>query len=168
MDLHDFNTLGVQKAEIELLKCCGSSNWVSNMLLQYPFKNKAVLLKWAEKYWYEHCQKTDWLEAFSHHPKIGDLDSLTKKFAATKDWSAGEQSGVDTASQQTLEALAAGNQTYENKFGYIFIVCATGKSAGEMLALLEARLDNKPEDEIHIAMGEQHKITLIRLEKLFL
>ncbi len=89
-----------------------------------------------------------------------------KKFASTSAWAEGEQASVKQASQATLEALAAGNTEYERKFGYIFIVCATGKTADEMLALLQARMPNKPEDEILIAMGEQDKITRIRLEKL--
>ena len=106
------------------------------------------------------------MEAFAHHPKIGDLDSLKKKFASTSLWAAGEQSGVENPENQTITKLATKNEAYENKFGYIFIVCATGKSAEEMLLLLKERLKNNFEEEIAIAMNEQMKITRIRLEKI--
>ena len=94
------------------------------------------------------------------------MEALREKFASTSTWAEGEQAAVKQASQETLEALAAGNEDYERKFGYIFIVCATGKTADEMLALLQARLPNTPADEILIAAGEQDKITRLRLEKL--
>ena len=94
------------------------------------------------------------------------MESLKKKFAATVEWAAEEQGGINTASQQTIEELAEGNKKYEEKFGYIFIVCATGKSAEEMLTQLETRLQNSPEVEIEIAADEQNKITKLRIEKL--
>ena len=108
----------------------------------------------------------DWKEAFAHHPKIGDFESLKKKFASTRGWAEQEQSGSQNASMAVLQALALANQTYENRFGYIFIVCATGKSAEEMLKILESRLNHDPKIEIKIAAQEQDKITKIRLEKL--
>jgi 2-oxo-4-hydroxy-4-carboxy-5-ureidoimidazoline decarboxylase len=123
------------------------------------------LLQTAEEIWYS-CKEDDWKEAFTHHPKIGDIDSLKEKFTSTAQWASGEQSGVNVAAQDILEALVTGNNMYEKKFGYIFIVCATGKSAKEMLDLLLARLRNDPQKEIQIAMGEQNKITKLRLEKL--
>jgi 2-oxo-4-hydroxy-4-carboxy-5-ureidoimidazoline decarboxylase len=94
------------------------------------------------------------------------MASLEKKFGNAAQWSANEQSNVANASKEILETLAKGNQDYETKFGYIFIVCATGKSAAEMLALLQSRLPNDPEKEIEIAADEQNKITRLRLEKL--
>ena len=135
------------------------------MLPFFPAEDLVEVLEDAEEQWYQ-CSEEDWKEAFAHHPKIGDIDSLKKKFASTANWASGEQSGVDTASQQTIEALAKGNKEYEKKFGYIFIVCATGKSADEMLGLLTTRLLNDPKDEIEIAADEQNKITKLRLEKL--
>ena len=108
----------------------------------------------------------DWLEAFAAHPRIGDLDALRKKFASTANWCAGEQAGVAAADEAVLTALADGNRAYEARFGYIFIVCATGKSAAEMLAILTARLANDPEVELKVATAEQAKITRLRLEKL--
>jgi 2-oxo-4-hydroxy-4-carboxy-5-ureidoimidazoline decarboxylase len=165
MTLHELNTLTVPQLKEELMKCCGSSAWVNKMLPFFPADDLVELLEDAEEQWYK-CSEEDWKEAFAHHPKIGDVEALKKKFASTAKWAAGEQSGVNTASQQAIEALAKGNEEYEKKFGYIFIVCASGKSAGEMLETLQARLKNDPKDEIEIAGDEQNKITKLRLEKL--
>jgi 2-oxo-4-hydroxy-4-carboxy-5-ureidoimidazoline decarboxylase len=165
MTLHELNTLPKQQLIAELTKCCGSPAWVNKMLPFFPADDLVELLEDAEEQWFK-CTEDDWKEAFSHHPKIGDVESLKKKFASTAQWASGEQSGVDTASQQTIEALAEGNRKYEEKFGYIFIVCATGKTAEEMLAILTSRLPNEPKDEIEIAADEQNKITKLRLEKL--
>ncbi len=109
--------------------------------------------------------RADWLQAFASHPRIGDRDALRAKFAATGAWTAHEQSGVDGAPEDLLGELAEENCRYEARFGYIFIVCATGKTAGEMLALLKERLTNDAGLELKIAAGEQAKITRIRLEK---
>ena len=147
------------------MKCCGSQVWVNKMLPFFPADDLVELLEDAEEQWFK-CSEADWKEAFAHHPKIGDVESLKKKFASTATWASGEQSGVNTADQQTIEALAKGNNEYEKKFGYIFIVCATGKSAGEMLGLLNERLINDPGEEIEVAADEQNKITKLRIEKL--
>jgi 2-oxo-4-hydroxy-4-carboxy-5-ureidoimidazoline decarboxylase len=112
-------------------------------------------------------EKADMLEAFSHHPEIGsDIASLRQRFAATAAWSSAEQAGVAGADDATLEALRDGNVRYREKFGYVFLVCATGKTAAEMLALLRARLAHDPDTELQIAAAEQAKITRLRLEKL--
>ncbi len=110
--------------------------------------------------------EAEWLEAFAHHPRIGGKDALRAKFAATQSWAQGEQAGAAAAGEAVLDALAAGNAAYEAKFGHIFIVCATGKSAAEMLDLLKSRLPNDAPAEKRLAAVEQHKITKIRLEKL--
>jgi 2-oxo-4-hydroxy-4-carboxy-5-ureidoimidazoline decarboxylase len=148
-----------------LTTCCGSSAWVERMLRRRPFGDQTRLEAAAREAWVDLTQ-TDWLEAFSHHPKIGDRGSLAKRFAATAHLSAQEQSGVDDATAQVLDELAAGNRAYEEKFGYLFIVCATGKSAEEMLAHLRGRLLNGAETEICVAAGEQAKITQLRLQRL--
>lgn len=135
------------------------------MVAARPFRSLAGLLGAADTAW-AACGPADWLEAFSHHPRIGDLDSLRRRFADTAAWATGEQAGTAEADEATLAALAAGNASYERVFGHIFIVCATGKTAPEMLALLEARLANTPESEACVAAAEQHKITRLRLEKL--
>jgi 2-oxo-4-hydroxy-4-carboxy-5-ureidoimidazoline decarboxylase len=163
--LHEFNILPKDQLMAELTKCCGSSAWVKGMLAFIPADDMVELLEDAESVWYQ-CSEADWKEAFTHHPKIGDRESLRKKFASTADWASGEQSRVDNASGQVIAALADGNRLYEEKFGYIFIVCATGKSAEEMLGMLQARLRNSPEEEIEIAADEQNKITKLRIEKL--
>lgn len=165
MTLHEFNILPKELLVEELTKCCGSSSWVQRMLPFIPANDMVELLEDAEEQWWL-CSEADWKEAFTHHPKIGDMDSLKKKFASTANWASGEQSGVQDANEKTLEALAEGNRLYEEKFGYIFIVCATGKSATEMLELLQERLKNTPEEEIQIAADEQNKITKLRIEKL--
>jgi 2-oxo-4-hydroxy-4-carboxy-5-ureidoimidazoline decarboxylase len=148
-----------------LTSCCGSSAWVERMLRRRPFGNADALLTAAPQAWLD-LTHTDWLEAFSHHPKIGDRASLARRFAATAHLSSHEQSGVADASAQVLDELAAANRTYEEKFGYIFIVCATGKSAAEMLAMLRARLLNDGETEIRVAAAEQAKITDLRLQRI--
>jgi 2-oxo-4-hydroxy-4-carboxy-5-ureidoimidazoline decarboxylase len=165
MTIDALNQLDKDSLREALGRCCGARAWVERLLALFPVENEKVLLHEAEKTWYD-CSEVDWREAFEHHPRIGDLDSLKKKFAATAQWAAGEQSGVKIASDGVLTELAAGNAEYEKRFGYIFIVCATGKSAGEMLELLKGRLDHTPGEEIKIAMGEQNKITRLRLEKL--
>ena len=165
MTLHEFNILPKQQLIEELAKCCGSSAWVKRMLPFIPADDMIELLEDAEEEW-NKCSEEDWKEAFSHHPKIGDVGSLTKKFASTTQWASGEQSAVNVASKETIEALAEGNRLYEEKFGYIFIVCATGRSAEEMLMLLRSRLKNNPEEEILVAADEQNKITKLRIEKL--
>jgi hydroxyisourate hydrolase len=128
----------------------------------FPFASEAELVSKATAIWYNECKKEDWLESFTHHPEIGDVKSLAEKFAEK------EQAGVAAASKETIEALAKANADYKKKFGFIFIVCATGKTADEMLWLLQNRLKNTMDEEINIAMGEQHKITLIRFKKLFI
>jgi len=165
MSIEELNNLSTDQAREEFFKCCGSSAWAQQMANKKPFKNKEELIKTSDYIW-ANCSTQDGLEAFTHHPKIGDLKSLEKKFASTKEWAGGEQSGVNTATHDTLVALARGNETYEKKFGFIFIVCATGKTAEEMLDLLNNRLKNDVETEIKIAMNEQNKITHLRLEKL--
>lgn len=164
--LETFNQLTKKKAATELFKCCGSNRWVERLMKRFPFKDEMVLWKQAGKIWYEECEREDFLEAFKQHPRIGDVENLKKKFAATAHWSDGEQTGVKAAAEQTIRELARLNEVYFKKFGYIFIVCATGKSASEMLQLLKIRANHQLEEELEVAMGEQHKITLIRLKKL--
>ena len=161
MTLKDFNNLDRDSAARELFSCCGSQKWVSLLMQKFPFASQEILIEGATQVWYNECNNADWLEAFSHHPKIGDKKSLTEKFAAK------EQAGVAAATEEIIDALAKANAEYAKKFGFIFIVCATGKSAIEMLRLLNDRLKNNIGDELTIAMGEQHKITLIRFKKLF-
>lgn len=161
MTFVEFNKLEKDTAAKELFACCGSSAFVTLVMNHFPFAAEKDLLNTAERVWYNECNVADWKESFTHHPKIGDKKSLQQKFAGT------EQSGVATASAETIQALADANTAYEKKNGFIFIVCATGKSAEEMLLLLKHRLKNSAEEELPVAMNEQHKITLLRFNKLF-
>jgi 2-oxo-4-hydroxy-4-carboxy-5-ureidoimidazoline decarboxylase len=165
MTLPDLNTLAPTARAEALATCCGATAWVAALNAQFPFASTSALYEAAERTWH-NLSEADWREAFAHHPKIGDVTALKEKFASTAAWAAGEQGAVKQASEDTLAALAAGNAAYERQFGYIFIVCATGKSAEEMLTLLQARLPHGPSREIHVAMGEQAKITHLRLTKL--
>jgi len=164
MTIQEINHLPVEALKAELFKCCGSTNWVNKMLPFFPMEDLVELLEDAEEQWYASTEE-DWREAFAQHPKIGDTASLTEKFA-TAEWAAGEQEAVNAATPAVIAQLAEANAAYEKKFGYIFIVCATGKTAEEMLHLLQQRLSNPPEIEIKIAMDEQNKITLLRIQKL--
>ena len=165
MTLIQLNQLSQKDLEIELQKCCGSPTWVKNMAALFPVQSMKEMLDQSDEIW-DDCTEEDAREAFLHHPKIGDLSQLNQKFGATSEWASGEQEGVQHTTTQVLEALAESNQAYETKFGYIFIVCASGMLAEEMLSLLTLRLLNNPEDEICIAMEEQNKITRLRLKKL--
>ena len=136
------------------------------MLRARPFASADALLRQADQSW-NQLEKSDYLEAFSHHPEIGaDLAELRKKFASTAELALGEQAGAATASEATLLALRHGNRAYRERFGFSFIVCASGKSAAEMLALLEQRLPHSADSELAIAAAEQAKITRLRLEKI--
>lgn len=165
LTLAEFNALPPEAAAAELLRCCGCKRWAEAVASKRPFPSREALVAAADREW-SRTSREEWLEAMSHHPRIGGKDALRAKFAATKAWSSGEQASVASADEATLDALEKGNADYESKNGFIFIVCATGKSAAEMLALLKARLPNTKEQELAIAAGEQAKITRIRLEKL--
>ena len=156
-----------------LTRACGASRWVDRMMARRPFGSDARLLRTARIEWFG-LTEIDWLEAFSHHPQIGDRalappklpsegGSLTARFPATHDLSAKEQAAVGAATDDVLSALAKANADYRARFGFIFIVCATGKTADEMLALLRARLPNDRATELRIAAEEQAKITALRL-----
>lgn len=154
------------EARDALTRCCGATRWVQAMLARRPYGSDEALFRVADEEW-SKVERDDVLEALTHHPRIGaNVDELRKKYASTADWSAGEQAGAGAAAEETLLALRDGNVRYEARFGHIFVVCATGKSAAEMLALLEAREHNEPGDEWRIAAAEQAKIIRIRLEKL--
>ena len=132
------------------------------MLRRRPFATRDALFDAARTEWFA-LSPHDWREAFRHHPRIGDGAELHARFLHTAHLSQREQEGVSNAPDATLDALAEGNRAYEDKFGFIFIVCATGKTAGGMLALLQARLDNDLDAEIRIAAEEQAKIIAVRL-----
>ena len=165
MTLNEINALPSERAREVLERCCGSREWVHRMVLSRPFASPGDLYTRAESVW-KALREEDWKEAFACHPRIGSLDSQQKQFSPTGSWEHGEQSGTASASEHTLRALASDNIEYERKFGYVFIVCATGKSGEEMHLLLKERVLNSPDVELRIAAGEQAKITRLRLEKL--
>jgi 2-oxo-4-hydroxy-4-carboxy-5-ureidoimidazoline decarboxylase len=160
------NALTREAAAEALLRCSGSTRFVESMLARRPFASRRAVFVARAEVWAE-LGPADFREAFTHHPEIGaNLDELRQKFAATAAWSETEQAATAGASDATLLALQRGNQAYHARFGYTFIVCASGKSAVEMCALLEARLDNPPDVELTVAAAELAKITDLRLEKL--
>lgn len=165
MTLDQFNALSSDEAARMLTSCCGSQTWVKAMSAARPFSDSRQLAGEACRIWYDSCRESDWREAFTHHPKIGDVQSLKEKFASTAHLAGNEQAAVSHASDEVLQALAGANMEYERKNGFIFIVSASGKSAHEMLRLLQGRMGNSAEEEIQIAIGEQLKITLLRLKK---
>jgi len=163
--LEQLNKAAKETAEADFLNCCGSQRWARMMTEARPFADVTALIKQA-KQMCQNLEAKDWLEAFDTHPKIGERKAAPKQQAQSADWSHGEQSGTHAANDSVLDALAEANRLYEEKFGYIFIVCATGKSAKEMLALCRQRLNNAADAELRIAADEQRKITEIRLKKL--
>ena len=163
--LRHLNLLQPEAAESEFLKCCGSKEWARQMSRQLPFRGERDLLETAEQVWWSLAPE-DWLEAFRSHPKIGEQKAATQASATSLSWSRTEQKGVASASARTMELLQQLNQRYEQKFGFIYIVCATGKSSEELVKILQERLANEPETELRIAAAEQALITQLRLIKL--
>lgn len=163
--MKQLNSLPATEAENEFLKCCGSSNWARRMVAERPFMSLNKVLDSADQIWWS-LEPHDWLEAFHSHPKIGEQKAAAKVTVEAQRWSEDEQSGTRDSAQETMAALAQLNREYEEKFGYIFIVCASGKSSEEMLAILRQRLGNNPDEELRIAAAEQTKITQLRLRKL--
>lgn len=158
MKLEKFNALPNVDAEHLLRSCCGSSRWINAMMARRPFASHDMLHAAADDSW-NACGEKDWLEAFSHHPRIGDRSAAGM---ASK-----EQAGMLSASTSVQDDLAKLNQAYEERFGHIYIICATGKSAEEMRDIARHRIDNEPEIELRNAAEEQRKIMHLRLEKLF-
>ena len=163
--LSQLNTLSDEDAKMAFSNCCTSQAWNDGMVAARPFISLEQCHEIALSVW-AGLGEQDFLQAFEGHPKIGDVTSLREKYAHTKKLASGEQSSVDEASEEVIQALSAGNTAYEEKNGFIFIVCATGKSAAEMLELLNQRLPNDRSEELKNAAAEQAKITAIRINKL--
>jgi OHCU decarboxylase len=168
--LERLNGLSAAEAHAELLACCGASVWAREMVARRPFGGSAELFAAADEIW-SSLGRDGWLEAFASHPQIGEkrgekqIESEAGRQLSNR-WSAEEQSGTKRNPAEVMTKLAEGNRVYRQRFGYIFIVCATGKTASEMLAILERRLQNDPSAELPIAAEEQRRITRLRLEKL--
>ena len=165
--LERLNALPAGEAEARFLACCGSSAWARRMAAAHPFASVEDLAAAADRAWRE-LSKDDWLEAFAAHPPIGVAGTGPADLHPPPNsaWSRQEQVGTESASPETLANLADANLEYEDRFGHIFIVCASGRNAAEMLAAARERLGNDPETELAIAAEEQRKITRLRLERL--
>lgn len=163
--LERINQASNTEVESMFRDCCGSARWANLMADARPFESEDELMNASATIWND-LETADWLEAFAAHPKIGETKAAPGQEARSAEWSAGEQAGMSAADERLKQELAAANCAYHEKFGFIFIICATGKSGEEMLGLCRERIANKRETEIKIAGAEQQKITEIRLRKL--
>lgn len=164
-DIAWLNGLEPQCADEQLRRCCGSKAWCKAMVHHRPFADVQQLHDTADSVMNE-LSGNDWLEAFACHPPIGNLESLRMKYSGNREWSSVEQSGVAKADEQQLLKLEKSNVEYQSKFGFTFIVCATGKSAHEMLLILTHRIKLNSKEELINASMEQRKITHLRIDKL--
>jgi len=162
VDLGALNRTTAQAAVRELLACCASEVWAEEMAARRPFVAAEDVLTAAAAVWWTLGEE-DWLQAFAAHPRIGERRDGDDRHNS---WSRSEQSGAIAPSAAVGEALAACNREYEARFGHVYMVFATGKSAEELLDLCRARLDNDPDEEFLVAAAEQAKITELRLRKL--
>jgi OHCU decarboxylase len=153
-------------AQHAMIACCGSRRWAAAMVALRPFESVESLSLAADEVW-SAMEEPDWLEAFACHPRIGERAPPRTAHAAAKsaEWSMQEQSSAAQAAERTLVELEAGNALYEERYGFTYIVCATGKSAAEMLAILKRRLASDRATELREAAGQQRQITQIRLGK---
>lgn len=161
--LSAWNEAGETSAMDAVLACCGAKRWARSMVALRPFENVETLSLTADEVW-STMEEADWMEAFSGHPRIGERKAASEPGRSAA-WSEQEQSGASGAANDVLAQLAAGNATYEQRFGFTYIVCATGKSADEMLGILERRLGNDRATELREAAEQQRQITQIRLRK---
>jgi 2-oxo-4-hydroxy-4-carboxy-5-ureidoimidazoline decarboxylase len=163
--LNELNAMPVNDAADRFRSCCGSSRWVDAMVARRPFESTTAVFAAADEIW-DDCTEDDWLEAFSHHPRIGAKSGVEKQNNQAKSWSRGEQESVEQAPNAIRGELEQVNREYESRFGHIYIVSAAGKSADELLAIAKRRLGNEPSAELRVAAEEQGKITRSRLGKL--
>lgn len=164
MTLTEFDRLTTEQKIEVLHSCCGSSEWVKSMIEILPVENIGDMVEYAEEKWYE-CTHCDWLEAIENHARLGDSQSLLMEDVPY--FGKMEQRKLFTADAEVLDQLTKTSKEYEEIFGYMFISFASGKSGEELLAEIDARLNNDPREEIKIAADEQNKITIHRLRKLF-
>lgn len=160
-----FHRMTRQEALKSLMDCCGAQVWARRMAGLRPFADPPELFEAADRIW-TGLRREDWLEAFRHHPRIGGRRAEARQSATRARWSASEQSTARAASPQVLAELAAENQEYAERFGYVFLICATGKTSEEILVALRERMPNDADTELRIAAREQGKITRLRLERL--
>jgi 2-oxo-4-hydroxy-4-carboxy-5-ureidoimidazoline decarboxylase len=162
--LDRWNQLPAQEAAQQILPCCGSMTWARELAARRPLPDETSLLTASDRIW-NSLREQDWVEAFSKHPRIGERKAPAVASAQSASWSAQEQQNVASAGEAVQQALAEANREYEQRFNRVFIVCATGKSASEILHILRRRLQNDDDDELREAVEEQRKITNLRLKK---
>ena len=159
-----WNSATQEEAIQEILPCCGSTAWAEKMVNRRPFSSERSLLLASDRVWFG-LSWADWLEAFGSHPRIGEHFTKAAAASVSEGWSVEEQSNVAAAQDQTKRDPSEGNRAYEQKFGHIFIVCATGKSAAEILEILRRRMQNEGGAELREAAEQQRQITQLRLKK---
>ena len=162
--LASWNAMESAEAAAAVLPCCGSKRWASTLAANRPIPNEAALLYLADEVWWQ-LDKADWLEAFAAHPRIGEQKAPEEALSQSAAWSAAEQRSVLQEDRAVLAALAEGNRRYEERFDRIYIVCASGKTAREMLEILQNRLANDETTELRESAGQQRQITALRLRK---
>jgi len=162
--LAHWNELPAEDAAREIMACCGSTAWAQAVVERRPFADEGSLMRTSDEIW-SKLNTPDWMEAFSKHPRIGERKAPQLASAQSAAWSALEQQKVAAAGEAVELALAEANREYERRFNNVFIVCATGKSAPEILAILRRRLRNDDAAELREAAEEQRKITNLRLQK---
>jgi OHCU decarboxylase len=161
--LEQLNLLHELQAERRLLACCGSKAWARGVVAGRPFYDFNQLLATSDRVW-DRLTPDDWQEAFSRHPRIGERASSARNTA--EHWSEREQARAQQSSEAALAELAEVNAEYEDRFGHVLLICATGKTADQILDNARARLNNDPETELRVAAEEQRLITHLRLRKL--
>ena len=162
MTLDEFNRLDGEGRRTQLMQSCHCESWAARVAAQTPFIDRQALLDAAELAW-QTVGEYEILEAFAGHPQIGDMEALRNRYTATAD---AEQGQVFAASEATLAALKAANEAYLSRYGFIFIVCASGRSADEMLTMVRDRLENSRAEELVNGAREQAAITQLRLKKI--
>jgi 2-oxo-4-hydroxy-4-carboxy-5-ureidoimidazoline decarboxylase len=161
-----WNSLPSKEAAEQILACCGSKAWADKMAAQRPIADEIALLAACDMAC-ESLAESDWLEAFRSHPRIGETNAPTPTSARSASWSKEEQRSAQTETDDVKIALAEGNRAYEQRFRRTFIICATGKSAAEILDSLRRRLQNDGSTELHEAAEQQRQIARLRLKKWF-
>jgi 2-oxo-4-hydroxy-4-carboxy-5-ureidoimidazoline decarboxylase len=159
-----WNSLPLEEAANEILSCCGSKTWAQGMATRRPFSDVTTLLAASDETW-GNLTAADWMEAFRSHPRIGESRPVKAASTMSQSWSAQEQRQVAAAGEDSKTAMADANRKYEERFGHIFIVCATGKTAPEILEILQRRLRNDEHSELREAAEQQRQITNLRLTK---
>jgi OHCU decarboxylase len=163
--LERLNALPRADAAAAFRQCCAAPAWVDAMVAGRPYDSVDALLDTADRIW-QQLGPPAWRDAFAGHPRIGETKPAAAAGATAQQWSAQEQAGVRHADADIATELAGAQRAYEARFGHIFLICATGLSAGEMLDALRTRLGNDADTELRVAAEEQRRITRLRLEKM--